>query len=131
MKYSVPLLLLLASTFLGGCLAVAAGAVGAAVADDDADNGVDKIDYYITTNSPPDSIAEAMRDQRVSLGMNKDEVRLVLDANRWFQSRPKVDSVSNKLRWSFPPVNHRRAPRRPVIVRLDSTGTVTRHNVRR
>ena len=91
-------LLLVSAVFTAGCLAFAAGAVGGAMADDD---GVEQIDYYITTNSPPDFIAEAMRGQRVSLGMNKEEVRLVLDANQWFQSRPKVDSVSNKLRWSF------------------------------
>jgi hypothetical protein len=125
-------LLLVSAVFTAGCLAFAAGAVGGAMADDDY---VEQIDYYITTNSPPDSIAKAMRDERVSLGMNKEEVRLVLDANPWFQSRPKVDSVSNKLRWSFPPVNHQpvnrqRAPERPVIVHFDSTETVVKHNVK-
>ena len=121
------LILVVAPVFLSGCLAFVAGAVGGAVANDD---DVEQIDYYITTNSPPDSIARAMRDRRVSLGMNKEEVRLVLDANRWFQPRPKVDSVSNKLRWSFEPVSHSRAPDGPVIVHFDSTETVVRHNVR-
>jgi RNase adaptor protein for sRNA GlmZ degradation len=120
-------LLLVSAVFTAGCLAFAAGAVGGAVAND---NDVEQIDYYITTNSPPDFIAKAMRDERVSLGMNKEEVRLVLDANRWFQSRPKVDSVSSKLRWSFEPVSHSRAPDDPVIVHFDSTETVVRHNVR-
>lgn len=123
-------LLLVSAVFTAGCLALAAGAVGGAMVNDSDDDDVDKINYYITTNSPPDSIAQAMRDEHVTLGMNKEEVRLVLDANRWFQSRPKVDSVSNKLRWSFEPVSHSRAPDGPVIVHFDSTETVVRHNIR-
>jgi hypothetical protein len=58
-----------------GCLAIAAGAAGGALADRH-DN---KVQRYIDTHDVEPDIAEAMYDGEVVPGMTKEQVRFLLD----------------------------------------------------
>ncbi len=82
---------------LTGCLAFGAGAAGGAVA---AGGGDDQVEYYINTESPPDSIASAMRAEKVIEGMTEPQARLTVQAMRRYKDEPtrEVDLPSGGKR---------------------------------
>jgi hypothetical protein len=53
-----------------------------------AGGGDDQVEYYINTESPPDSIAKAMRAEKVIEGMTEPQARLTVQAMRRHKDKP-------------------------------------------
>lgn len=123
MNRLLPLLSILLIPLMAGCVAAGAGAAaGAAAADND------WIEYYIITEAPPDSIAEAMRNERFARGMDKAEVRLVAKSSSLIADEPEKEELAYGERWTFESSHNPEAPGYDVEVRFDNRGLVMDHN---
>ena len=120
MRRLLPLLVLLAPLFLTGCLAAAAGAAGGAAADNEDE---EFLEYYLLTETVPDSIRTAMEKKRLAVGMNKTQVRLVMGARLYHPGDPSsVTQEEDGERWVFKSDN-----RPDEIVRFDQEEIVVSH----
>ncbi|WP_157942320.1 hypothetical protein [Salinibacter altiplanensis] len=98
-------------------MAAAAGAAGGAAADNE---DAEYLEYYLMTETMPDSIRTAMEKERLAVGMNKTQVRLVMGARPHHPGDPSsVTKEGDEELWVFKSDN-----RPDRVVRFDQEGTV-------
>ena len=88
-------LLLLSASLLTGCMAGAAGVAGANAEKDD------DISYYLKVNEVAPRIKKAMRSRRLTKGMDRAQVRLVMGAKTSFEAFPSEVRKEEEEVWIY------------------------------